>query len=100
MNKYLRTIRAAGDVPQEINVDVYAVLDAFGVANPAVQHAIKKLLAPGQRGAKSAIQDLKEARASIDRAIQMEETKPAQTKTDVECGICGLPECPYPNEKH
>ena len=33
-------------------IDVYRVLDLFGVVNPCVQHAIKKLLCAGQRGAK------------------------------------------------
>ena len=33
-------------------VDVYDVLMAFNVTNPATQHAIKKLLMPGNRGHK------------------------------------------------
>lgn len=53
-------------------IDVYDVLVAFGVACPATQHAIKKLLMPGQRGAKDSLQDLHEAKQSIDRAIQLE----------------------------
>lgn len=52
-------------------VDVYDVLWGFGVQCPATQHAIKKLLCPGQRGHKSKLDDLKEARSSIDRAIQL-----------------------------
>jgi hypothetical protein len=35
-------------------------------------HAIKKMLAPGQRGAKDTIQDMKEAIQSIERAIELE----------------------------
>lgn len=53
-------------------VDVYDVLTAFGVTCPAAAHAIKKLLMPGQRGAKNCLQDLHEARASVDRAIDLE----------------------------
>ncbi|WP_425070664.1 hypothetical protein [Sagittula sp. S175] len=50
--------------------DVYDVLRAYGVADPAVAHAIKKLLVPGARsGGKSAAQDLREAAWSITNAI-------------------------------
>lgn len=52
-------------------VDVYDVLRAWDVTCPALQHAIKKLLQPGQRGSKSAAQDLREAIGSIERAIQL-----------------------------
>lgn len=75
LNKYQRLIRSATHPCVKMTVDVYCVLDAFAVHNPAVQHAVKKLLAPGQRGEKTAIQDLKEARASLDRAIEMEEAR-------------------------
>ena len=51
--------------------DVYSVLAAFEVDCPARQHAIKKLLMPGQRGAKSTVQDLDEALVSVSRAIDM-----------------------------
>ena len=51
--------------------DVYSVLVAFGVTCPARSHAIKKLLMPGQRGAKSEVQDLDEALVSVSRAIDM-----------------------------
>lgn len=64
-SKYTRTLKG-------VQVDVYDVLSAFAVTNPATQHAIKKLLMPGQRGAKNALQDLAEAKASVERAIQIE----------------------------
>lgn len=54
-------------------IDVYRVLDLFGVDNHAVGHAIKKLLLPGGRGAKGREQDLREAIDSINRALQMME---------------------------
>ena len=55
-------------------VDVYAVLDAFSVTSQPLGHAIKKLLAAGQRnGGKSVKQDLEEAISSIKRAIELEE---------------------------
>lgn len=53
------------------SIDVYDVLNAFGVTCPAAQHAIKKLLMPGKRGHKSELGDLLEARASVDRAIDL-----------------------------
>ena len=53
------------------SIDVYDVLNAFGVTCPAAQHAIKKLLMPGKREHKSELGDLLEARASVDRAIDL-----------------------------
>ena len=64
-NKYQRQINGA-------TLDVYDVLQAWGVTNPAIQHAIKKLLQPGQRGHKDLLQDLQEAHESIVRAIELE----------------------------
>ena len=54
-------------------VDVYDVLHAFRVTNPGDQHALKKLLKPGQRGYKDANQDRREAVDSIFRAIELED---------------------------
>lgn len=51
-------------------VDVYRVLNAFGPLPPETQHAIKKLLAPGKRGAKDEKQDLLEAIQSIEARLQ------------------------------
>jgi hypothetical protein len=67
-NKYARKINGA-------SVDVYDILRAFGVTCPAAQHAIKKLLMPGQRGGKTKAQDLREALASVHRAIELEDGK-------------------------
>ena len=53
--------------------DVYDVLIAFEVTNPADQHAIKKMLLPGLRGAKDGIQDRREAIQSLERAIKIEQ---------------------------
>ena len=54
-------------------VDVYDILVAYNVTNPAIAHAIKKLLMPGERGHKDASTDVREARDSIDRALQLME---------------------------
>ena len=52
-------------------IDVYRVLDLFGVSNPCVQHAIKKLLCSGQRGVKDTQQDVQEAITSLLRYLEM-----------------------------
>lgn len=60
------------DVADLDEIDVYLVCELFGVqdSSGATQHALKKLLLPGQRGAgKGLLQDLKEARDSIVRRI-------------------------------
>lgn len=59
------------DVSHLKEVDVYRVLRLFEVADPCVQHAVKKLLCSGQRGAKDRERDLREAVDSINRALQM-----------------------------
>lgn len=53
-------------------IDVYRVLDLFGVADPCLQHALKKLLVAGGRGAgKDISQDVKEAIDSLQRWQEM-----------------------------
>ena len=42
-------------------IDVYRVLELFNVTDPCLQHAIKKLLCAGGRGAKDIEQDVQEA---------------------------------------
>lgn len=60
-SKYIRRIFSAVDKGASVEIDVYAVLDAFQVTCPARQHAIKKLLCAGIRGKGSQMQDLEEA---------------------------------------
>ena len=55
------------------HVDVYWVLRLFDVRDPCLQHAIKKLLVAGGRGAgKDFSRDVQEAIDSCQRAIEME----------------------------
>ena len=70
-SKYLRPIvdPTSGKIS---HVDVYAVLEAFGVTCPAQAHAIKKLLMPGERGKGDAMSDLVGARAAVSRAVELE----------------------------
>lgn len=52
-------------------VDVYRILALYNVTDPTVQHAIKKLLVAGGRGAKEQRKDIEEAIASLQRGIQI-----------------------------
>lgn len=76
-NKYSRKIKTivVDGIDHDIYVDVYDVLTAFNTTNKANDHAIKKQLATGQRGVKGVIQDLTEARDSLNRAIEIEKAK-------------------------
>lgn len=55
-----------------VTIDVYDVLHAFEVTNPALQHLIKKALCAGLRGHKDREQDLNEILESAKRAIELE----------------------------
>jgi len=63
MSKYHKTIKG-------VTMDVYDVLRAFEVTSPPIQHAVKKLLMPGNRGHKDQLQDIQEALQSIQREIE------------------------------
>lgn len=67
-NKYDRTIIGKYG-SGKCTVDVYRVLNAFQSGAPEIDHAVKKLLAPGLRGAKNELQDLQEAVQSIEARI-------------------------------
>jgi len=72
----MRTVKPRSKYHVKINgkwSDVYDVLLAFGVTNPADQHAIKKMLMPGKRGHKDGIKDREEAIVSLKRAIELEQ---------------------------
>ncbi|MBI5270688.1 MAG: hypothetical protein HY856_13535 [Burkholderiales bacterium] len=53
--------------PQATHIDVYRVLAMFGVTDPCIQHAVKKLLVAGGRGHKDAARDVQEAIDSLVR---------------------------------
>lgn len=53
-------------------IDVYRVLALFNVTDPCIQHAVKKLLVAGGRGAgKSIDKDIQEAIDSLARWQEM-----------------------------
>lgn len=64
-SKYTKTIHG-------VSVDVYDVLQAWSVSNPALQHLIKKALQCGQRGHKDNAQDLQDIIDSAIRAKELE----------------------------
>ena len=69
------------DVSNLVSIDVYRVIDLWEVHHPALQHAIKKILATGKRGAKGIDQDVQEAIDSLKRYQQMrleDSSKPVQ----------------------
>lgn len=59
------------DVSQLDFIDVYAVLKLFGVTDPCLQHAIKKLLCAGQRGVKDQAKDINEAKDTLERCLEL-----------------------------
>ena len=69
-NKYHRIIN--GKNGNSCIVDVYDVLKAFEVTNPALQHLIKKALCVGIRGHKDASEDLQDIIDSAIRAKELE----------------------------
>lgn len=74
-NKYQREIKPG------VFVDVYDVLQAFNVTNPALQHLVKKALAVGQRGHKDAAEDLQDIVDSALRAQELDKLKRQQYKS-------------------
>lgn len=53
-------------------IDIYRMLDLFGVTDQALGHAIKKLVAPGGRGAgKDFRKDVQEAIDTLQRRLEM-----------------------------
>ncbi|QEA09419.1 phosphodiesterase [Escherichia phage Shashou] len=64
-NKYNRTM--TNTYGSTMTVDVYDVLRAFDIRDPALQHALKKLLCMGLRGHKDAWTDLAEAIESLEK---------------------------------
>lgn len=87
-NKYQREIKPG------VFVDVYDVLKAWDVRNPALQHLIKKALAVGQRGHKDAAEDLQDIVDSAVRALELYTPANDCDHTGVliikgECSACG-----------
>ena len=72
MSKYNRVCKG-------VTIDVYDVLTAFNVTNPALQHLVKKALCCGLRGHKDKAQDMAEILESAKRAVELETEEEALT---------------------
>lgn len=59
------------DVSHLDTIDIYRVLQLFDVTDSSIQHAVKKLLCAGQRGAKTQDQDIQEAIDTLHRYQEM-----------------------------
>lgn len=74
---YFKAVPIDPDTGQPVtHLDVYWVLESWGVSHP-IGHAIKKLLCAGGRGNnnKNVFQDIDEAIKSIERAKELLRTK-------------------------
>ena len=69
------------------SVDIYRMLQLLGIADPALQHAFKKVAAAGKRGAKSAAQDVQEAIDSLTRWQGMQAEDAVQARERRESGL-------------
>ena len=77
------------DVRHLQTIDVYRVLALFNVTDPCIQHAVKKLLVAGGRGAgKDITRDVQEAIDSLNRFMEMkvEDVVSDQKALDNACG--------------
>ena len=63
-------------------IDVYRIIELFEITDPCLQHALKKVLAAGKRGAKNKEKDVNEALDSLNRwvAMQFENSKKVESQ--------------------
>lgn len=52
-------------------IDIYRIFKLYNVTDPCLQHAIKKLILAGERGAKDQFKDVSEAKDTIERWIDI-----------------------------
>ncbi|QDH85526.1 hypothetical protein [Proteus phage vB_PmiP_RS51pmB] len=94
-NKYNRKCKG-------VTIDVYDVLKAFEVTDPALQHLIKKALCAGLRGHKNKEQDLIDILDSAKRALELYHDDNASAERSPEVsGVRGCddnPEAGFKNE--
>ena len=86
-NHYFKDVRGLSEI------DVYRVLSLYEVTHPCIQHAIKKLLCAGIRGAKDQQKDWQEAVVSIQRALEMadEDLSALHRVTVTPCEVKSIP---------
>lgn len=64
-------------------LDVYRVINIFGVSDPCIQHALKKLLCSGVRGYKDQSKDIQDVIDTLERWKQMREEDDKITSSEV-----------------
>lgn len=86
-SKYLRFVQCVpgsefgpDGLRLSVQVDVYQVIEAWGITNPAQAHALKKVLCAGGRGKGSYEQDLTEAIDALKRAVQINADREADAE--------------------
>jgi hypothetical protein len=70
------------------HIDVYRVLEMFGVTDQALGHAAKKLLVAGGRGTKDQRKDIQEAIDTLQRKLEMMDEDDTQVVTAVTVPLC------------
>lgn len=81
------------DVRHFETVDVYRVLSLFNVIDPCIQHAVKKLLVAGGRGAGKAIN--KDVQEAIDSLTRWQEMRTEDKRVVIHAQACAAndPSC-------
>ena len=64
-------------------LDVYRVISIFGVSDPCIQHALKKMLCSGVRGYKDQSKDIQDVIDTLERWKQMREEDDKITSSEV-----------------
>ena len=64
-------------------LDVYRVISIFGVSDPCIQHALKKLLCSGVRGHKDQSKDIQDVIDTLERWKQMRKEDAEITSSEV-----------------
>ena len=64
-------------------LDVYRVINIFGVSDPCIQHALKKLLCSGVRGHKDQSKDIQDVIDTLERWKKMREEDAEITSSEV-----------------
>jgi len=52
-------------------IDVYRIIDLYELNDPCFQHALKKILVPGQRGHKDLTKDINDIIDTMQRKLEM-----------------------------
>ena len=74
--------------PGAKTIDIYRVLKMFGVTDPCLQHAAKKILCAGQRGGgKEDARDVQEAIDTLARWQQMRAEEGAEARSVIDLGV-------------